>query len=320
MENPLVSIIIPVLNAERYICETVQSVLEQVYGPIEIIIVDNGSTDGTTDFFEMFEKQGIICIQSHNGGASHARNVGFKASKGIYIQYLDADDLLHPEKIALQVEMMQETNAQVSFCLWTNFEVRPNENMLFKYKNVFYTKPKTGLELIQSFGMENWFIPVFSWLTKRELIEKAGLWNDTLTNNDDGEFFCRVLTQVQLLVCIDKVLGYYRSVPGTESLSKLNSSAKIESALRSYSLILEHLESFGSKKSLSYPKRLYYQQFKFSKDKFPLQAKIAAKAFDQIKAPSFLSKRKKYWKLVEYLGLYRGTIFYDFAAKLRLNF
>ncbi|MBW4360367.1 glycosyltransferase family 2 protein [Flavobacterium taihuense] len=318
MEIPLVSIIIPAYNSKAFIEETIESALQQTYNNIEIILVNDGSTDGIEELFGGFQRQGVLCFTIENSGASNARNFGFLKSQGAFIQYLDADDLLHPHKIAKQIESMRKNNATICFSKWVMFENHIEDSQMFKFSKVNYLNPKNGKELLFSFGMENWFVPPISWLTSRNLIEKAGLWNVEISNNDDGEFFFRVLYNAEKVICIDEVYSYYR-VLETNSLSKLNSTTKINSAYTSYRLIEELLLNNYHKELMCYPKRLYYTHYLMIRNDFPELAKRSAKAFDQLRTDCFLSRKKKYWIIINWFGLYKGTLIYDFVLKVLFN-
>src|SRR3954463_8415699 len=101
--SPLVSIIIPCFNAERYVGDAIRSALAQTYDSIEVIVIDDGSTDGSLKVIKSFGD--AVRIESQpNAGACAARNHGIDLARGEYVQFLDADDLLHPEKIARQME------------------------------------------------------------------------------------------------------------------------------------------------------------------------------------------------------------------------
>ena len=97
---PLVSVIIPMYNAQCYIEETIQSVLDQTWSNIEIIVVDDGSTDDSYDIVANIKSNKIRLFHQDNQGAPKSRNFGFLQSKGEYIQYLDADDLLSPSLLS----------------------------------------------------------------------------------------------------------------------------------------------------------------------------------------------------------------------------
>ena len=104
-----VSVIIPVFNAQEYINETINSVIKQTYeGSIEIIIIDDHSTDNSFQIVREFESDSIIVKKNPKKGACAARNYGFQLSTGDYIQYLDADDLLSKNKIRSQMELLMK--------------------------------------------------------------------------------------------------------------------------------------------------------------------------------------------------------------------
>lgn len=318
MDNPLVSIIIPAFNSINFIKETIESALRQTYKNIEIILVDDGSTDGTEELFDQFKKEGIFCYRTDNIGASNARNFGLIKSKGTYIQYLDADDLIHPNKIESQLNAMLHSKAEISFSKWVNFENNIKQHRPFRFQHIQISKPKTGKELMISFGMNNWFVPVHSWLTQRSVIDKAGLWNVEIDNNDDGEFFSRVLYNSERVFCVDEILSYYRVLPNN-SLSKLNSVNKINSAFKSYQLIESLLINDDNKELLSYPKRLYFIHFCLIRKKFPKFSKRAATAFDNLQVDCFLNQKKKYWILINSFGLYYGSLIYNIMLKVYIK-
>ena len=99
----LVSILIPAFNAERWLGETIRSALDQTWPRKELIVVDDGSSDGTQRVARAFASSGVHVIAQRNAGASAARNRALSLAQGDYIQWLDADDLLAPEKIEQQL-------------------------------------------------------------------------------------------------------------------------------------------------------------------------------------------------------------------------
>ena len=115
--NILVSVIIPCYNVQDYIENCIESVFNQIYKPIEIICVDNNSNDKTYSILSKFESESKIKVyKCFDKGANYARNLGIIKSKGNWIQFLDADDILLPEKIELQVrEILKNTNIDVIF-------------------------------------------------------------------------------------------------------------------------------------------------------------------------------------------------------------
>src|SRR5271166_3102837 len=107
--KPLVSILIPAFNAEAWIGDTIRSALAQTWQRKEIIIVDDRSTDQTLTLARRFASKEVVVVTQENQGASAARNHAFSLSQGDYIQWLDADDLLSPDKIAKQMAPAEES-------------------------------------------------------------------------------------------------------------------------------------------------------------------------------------------------------------------
>jgi len=235
--NPLVSILIPLYNSEKYIAQTIQSCVNQSWRNIEIIIVDDGSTDNSLRIVKEFEGNRVSVYQQKNQGACTARNKAFEICKGDFIQYLDADDLISPEKIENQLSCFDENINVISSCKWDRFYNNINKAAFpdrIIYKD--YTNPI------------DWLIDTFEkkemgqtsiWLTPRHLIEKAGKWNENLTINQDGEFFARVLLNAESIKFCKKAFVYYRS--GDFSRISYTTNKRAQSLLYSYISIEEHI-------------------------------------------------------------------------------
>ncbi len=113
--QPLVSVVIPCYNAERWVSHAILSCLEQTYRPIEIIVIDDGSTDRSLDIIKSYDRV-ITWKTGPNRGGNVARNRGLALAQGTYVQFLDADDRLLPDKIALQVAVLEATGADGVWC------------------------------------------------------------------------------------------------------------------------------------------------------------------------------------------------------------
>jgi glycosyltransferase involved in cell wall biosynthesis len=124
--SSLVSIIIPCYNAARYVGEAIESALVQTYDNKEVIVIDDGSTDGSLEVIRSFGDQ-IQWETGPNRGGSAARNRGMELARGELIQFLDADDLLHPDKIARQIPLTSGAKREVCICFG---DVRPPEQFL----------------------------------------------------------------------------------------------------------------------------------------------------------------------------------------------
>lgn len=237
MPMVLVSIIIPVYNKVSFIRETLDSALAQTYPFIEIVVVNDGSTDGSLEVLKEYANKfpdKVFLIDSKNRGVSAATNLGIKASKGEYIQFLDADDLLSPEKIENQVGLLNNKGQNViSSCEWILFKETIKNTTRVPY-GVFQDFD-SGIDwLLRAWNYQE-MMQTASWLTPRNLIEKAGFWNEELVGNPnpDGEFFCRVLIHCKSVVFEPSAKVYYR-IPGKSNVSQQRSYQATLSLLGSY--------------------------------------------------------------------------------------
>lgn len=240
-----VSVIIPSYNSINLLEETLDSVINQTYQNIEVIIVDDHSVDGSYELAKTFESDTVKVFRNTGEGACSARNYGFRMSHGDYIQFLDADDLLSSDKIEKQVKLLDEyEEGSIASGIWGRFF---NDRNDVKWSNQKVNKDfkPAHLWLLESWkggGMGQTAI----WLTPRTLIEKAGDWNEVLKINQDGEFFSRVLMHGKQVICCEEAKVYYRSGNSNSvSQNQKYSREKAESLLLSYQLYLEHAKDFN---------------------------------------------------------------------------
>jgi glycosyltransferase involved in cell wall biosynthesis len=197
IQKPLVSVIIPSYNYEWHLPDTLDCLINQSYQNIEIIVVDDGSTDNTRELMQRYLKTDprICYVYQKNKGLSSARNLGIYHSKGTYIQFLDADDLISLHKIALQVEhLYNHPEVDISYTAGCYFA---DQKPLELFKNVFLTEeewmPKlkgTHYEAIEAVVKRN-IMPVNSALVKRTAFEKIDLFNENLKSLEDWDFWLR---------------------------------------------------------------------------------------------------------------------------------
>lgn len=118
MSNSIISIIVPVYNAERFLAGCIDSLLIQSYFDLEILLIDDGSTDQSSYFCDQYSLRDnrIRVFHKKNGGVSSARNLGLENAKGEYVMFLDSDDLMEPEMCSLMVEIMQSREADIVIC------------------------------------------------------------------------------------------------------------------------------------------------------------------------------------------------------------
>lgn len=227
--KPLVSILIPAYNAEEWIANTIRSAISQTWPRKEIIVVDDGSKDRTLEVARRFESDSVRVFSQKNQGAATARNAAFERSRGEYIQWLDADDLLAPDKIARQMEALKGGNQKRTLLssAWGHFMYRPGRA---KFTPTSLWCDLSPAEFLLRKFSHKVHMQTATWLVSRELTEAAGPWNANMISDDDGEYFCRVLASCDSICFVQEARVYYRSV-GALSLSYVGRSNKKLEAL-----------------------------------------------------------------------------------------
>jgi glycosyltransferase involved in cell wall biosynthesis len=240
--KPLVSILIPAYNAEEWIAETIRSAIAQTWPRKEIIVVDDGSSDGTLAVAEGFASKDIAIVSISHQGAAAARNQALRLSQGDYIQWLDADDLLESDKVALQVAELREVDGRRMLLSspWAYFYHRPHRAR-FVSTSLWQDLSPTEW-LLRKMG-QNLHMPNSTWLTSRELAEAAGPWDPRLHFDDDGEYFCRVLLASQGTCFVPKARAYYRITSSMRVSHIGNSDKKRAALLLSMRLHIQYLQS-----------------------------------------------------------------------------
>jgi glycosyltransferase involved in cell wall biosynthesis len=186
VSRPLVSVVIPAFNAERFLGEAIESVLAQTYGPLETIVVDDGSSDGTVAVANAYGE--VTVIEQANAGPSAARNRGFAASRGDFIAFQDADDLMTPDKLEVQAGLLID-EAEVG-CVLAEQEllVEPGTEMPFwvegsKVQTVMPPRPPEleGEPLVHPMSM----------VVRREVFELVGGFDESMRTAEDFDWMLR---------------------------------------------------------------------------------------------------------------------------------
>ena len=239
--QPKVSIIIPVYNAERYIQATISSCIRQTYQNLEIIVINDGSTDSSENMVLSFEDRRLKYFNIPNAGASEARNVGLQKVSGTLVQFLDSDDVLDKGKISSQVQMYQTHGDDFlySSSMGTVTESQMGKDEGYELYEKDFTPREYFDTLLQQFGK---YITTGAWLTPRKLIDKTHGWDRGIGLNDDGEYFMRIILQSKgVIFCKGSLFYYRRDVPN--SFSKQFSSKDVyEKWLCSYSSYVSHFK------------------------------------------------------------------------------
>ncbi|MBT1702039.1 glycosyltransferase family 2 protein [Chryseosolibacter indicus] len=193
--SPLVSIIIPAYNSERYIADTLDSVRSQIVDNYEVIVVDDGSTDNQKSIILNYVKADnrFKYIFQNNKGVSAARNAGYSISKGFYIAFLDADDVWMPDNLGKKINKFKENNFGLVHSNALMIDDKSNE------REGIILKGKEGYLLDDLLLWNGTQIPgPSSILVKREVLEEVGLFDENLSTSADQDFFFRVAAKFKI--------------------------------------------------------------------------------------------------------------------------
>jgi glycosyltransferase involved in cell wall biosynthesis len=240
--KPLVSILIPAFNAQESIADTLRSAIAQTWEPKEIIVVDDGSTDRTLAIARQFESDSVQVFTQENQGAAATRNKAFSLSRGDYIQWLDADDLLAPDKIARQMEASSQCRSKRTLLssAFGRFRYRPHRAKFIPTPLWCDLSPVEWL--LRKLG-HNVYMQTATWLVSRELSDAAGPWNTAMLADDDGEYFCRVLLASDGVRFVPEAKVYYRA-PWVDTLSYVGKSrSKVDAHWLSIQLHIRYIRS-----------------------------------------------------------------------------
>jgi glycosyltransferase involved in cell wall biosynthesis len=221
--KPLVSILVPAYNAQEWITDSLRSAIAQTWERKEIIVVDDGSSDQTLAIARQFQSNTVHVVSQKNQGAAAARNTALSLSHGDYIQWLDADDLLAPDKIQQQMEALGESGSKHTLLSagWGRFMYRYDRAKFIP--SALWSDLSPVEWLMRKMG-QNLHMQTATWLVSREVTEAAGPWNTKLLGDDDGEYFCRVLLASDGVRFVPESRVYYRAAPN--SLSYIGQSDK----------------------------------------------------------------------------------------------
>jgi glycosyltransferase involved in cell wall biosynthesis len=197
VKQPLISCIVPVFNGERYLREALDSILKQSYRPLEIIVADDGSTDGTEAIVARFGTQ-VRYLYQPNSGPATARNLGLGVVRGEFVGFLDADDLWHPEKLERQMARF-DTRPELDVCVGhvQNFwvaELRAEEE---RFRNHRVSRPLPGYV-------------TETLLARHSLFNAVGPFNATLNHGDSTDWFLRAAEHGAIIELLPDVLSYRR--------------------------------------------------------------------------------------------------------------
>jgi hypothetical protein len=258
MERPLVSVVTPCYNAAPFIAETVDSVMAQRYPQVEHVVVDDGSTDESWAVLERYAGRITTVRLPENRGGSYARNRGARLARGAFLMFLDADDLIAPDTLASLVDAALNDPEAIAFCRWRRLR-RKGERWRIEPAEIPLPDPRA--DHLRSW-LEGVWVPPAAVLWRRELYERTGGWDETLTLNDDGDLMMRALAQGAHLVRAGAGEAYYRArEPGRLSVSaNVFSDDRFGSSMRVFEKLSQQLEVQGRVDAYSIPLGLAYHR------------------------------------------------------------
>lgn len=229
VQKELISVIIPVYNAEKYLKQTIDCLLDQTYKNIEIIIVDDCSTDGSLELAKSYIAKNIFVFQlPNNSGQCAASNFGIKKSTGKYIKLVDADDLLNAAHIEIQYLTIKEHPGLIAAGEVSRFYNDDVSTALYEpLKNWCDLRPIDWLLIDGGKGLG--MMQCGSFLIPRLMLEQSGLWDERLSLINDFEFFPRVLLNAtEIKYCKGAVILYRSGI--NNSLSNVLSKKALKSS------------------------------------------------------------------------------------------
>jgi glycosyltransferase involved in cell wall biosynthesis len=202
-----VSVVIPNFNRETLIGETLSNLVAQTRPPDEIIVVDDGSTDGSVRVIESFGHR-VTLIQQANQGPGAARNAGLKIATGDFIQFQDSDDLYSLNKLEAQAQLLQQTGADIAFSPWVKLKIEGRQVSLEDHV-LQQALPPAGLSL-PCWWLRRWSTVFQSLLFRRSFLDGLGFYRTDMILGEDGDLFFRALTRSPKVAFTADALTLYR--------------------------------------------------------------------------------------------------------------
>lgn len=213
--NELISVIVPVYNAEKYLRECVDSILNQTYKNFEVILVDDGSTDGSPAICDEYAKtdERVKVIRKENGGVSSARNLGLEVANGEYICFIDSDDFVSEDYLKNLYNSITENNSDMAFCKYVNYANGKADvsREIFPDAPITFDSEKKRVDFTSRFLCLNNNLTVSSWriLFAKSLLFKCK-FDNRINVGEDLLFLIDVIKRVQKVSFVNSIMYFYR--------------------------------------------------------------------------------------------------------------
>ena len=245
----LVSVVITCYNKDKFIEETIRSVLKQTYNNLEVIVINDGSTDQSLKIINQIIDTRLKVFDFKNAGQNASRNKGLIRCTGKYIAFLDGDDLWHPMKIEKQVDFLHTHNGDMCFCNYDTIDIMGNINKSFKKIDL----KKFSHEALRHKILHGNYIlgSASSVIVKKNIVDKIGLFDEKLKWGEDWEYWTRIVFETSNILFLNRCLTYLRF--GIEQVqSSLALEKRYEDSVRILKKAITNYQLSHKQKSIVY--------------------------------------------------------------------
>ncbi|MDK0927596.1 glycosyltransferase family 2 protein [Clostridium perfringens] len=320
MRKPLVSVIIPVYNVEKYLQRCIDSVISQTYENLEIICINDGSTDGSCEILKQnkIKEKRLIVLEQKNKGVSNARNRGVKIAKGEFIIFIDSDDTLENDMIKFLVECFNKYEVDIVHCTYNRIENNKIIKRINNIKSPYFQDNSQGvIDLLEGKKVDP---TLCTKLFKKKLFENIEI-DESINTNEDLLLNFYLFRQAKLSVYLDVAKYNYIYRKGSAStsemtLKKLEDQIKVSKKISKELELEEQLYKYSIKSSIGRLGEVYKSIINLNDKKMNDFKKYVIKEVKKI-YPSFYKQKNVSFKrkLVFFLLSY-NTSLYDFSYKI----
>lgn len=222
MDQPILSIIIPVYNAAEYVEEIVDNILKQDFDQFELILINDGSSDNSLDIINNFAKKDrrVIIYSQDNGGPSSARNLGIKHARGKYIQFYDSDDNITPESIKLTIDQITSSKSDILISGWQICQQKPKITLSMQPGARTVNNDLTNF-ILDSIGRDGTLYNLWNKLFRADIIRKYNLYfREDLKFGEDLLFSLEYFSHINSLQIVPDITYCYQTDSSTSIFSK----------------------------------------------------------------------------------------------------
>ena len=244
MKDILISVIVPAYNIEKYISRCIDSIIAQTHTLLEIIIVDDGSTDATGHIIDKYaaDDKRIVAVHKKNGGVSSARTAGIQKANGAYIGFVDGDDYIEPNMYEFLLENALKYNADISHCGYKMIFPDGHEDLYYETGHLILQSHQSGLyDLLSGEFVEP---ALYNKLYRKSVVDfvDSPLWDSSIRINEDLLLNYILFSNANSAVYEDKTFYHYILRQGSAATSK-NMHYKITDSMRVISIICKDTEN-----------------------------------------------------------------------------